>query len=664
MTAETPGKVVLSGQSSLRLAGDYLEVSDLVFRDGYTPRGEVISFRRDSNNLASHSRVTRVVIDNYSNPDRTQTVIWVALFGRNNTLDHNHFEGKTDAGPTVAVRLDTEASQNNNHQIRYNYFGPRPVFGSNGGESLRIGTSPYSLTRSETVVEDNFFDRCNGEVEIISNKSGGNVYRRNTFFESSGTLTLRHGSDTLVENNLFDGNGAPFTGGVRIINERQTVRNNYFRRLTGTRFSGALVVMNGVPNSPINRYNQVDGAVIEGNTFEGVAAIELAEGSDAERTAVPVNSVFRNNLIADANATSLFRIHDDLSGLAFIGNVAAEAPPAVIASGFRILAVPVRVDGAKTLAPVGDAGARGPFGVAKEETGVLWYPKTSPHSPFSGGRTIAVSAGEDTISNALGGATPGDVLMLAPGRYMESKFIELKAPVTIMAADGANGAAGQVELDFQRSTLFVLSGKGSLRMSGITVLGAEAPDATGNSFLISSWQGGRSNHIVEFENMKFSDFDVNNSFSIIKAAKGTFFDRVLIANSRFESLSGSVLKLDAETDDYGIYSAEFVSLTGNTFANIREPVVSIYRGGTDESTFGPNVTVSGSTFSAIGGGRAPMLELHGIQGLVFTDNTIRDAKAARLTITTGKPVVDVSGNTVAGDAAVSALTIIDLRAVK
>ncbi len=30
-----------------------------------------------------------------------------------------------------------------------------------------------------------------GEVEIISNRSGGNVYRRNVFFESRGTLTLR-----------------------------------------------------------------------------------------------------------------------------------------------------------------------------------------------------------------------------------------------------------------------------------------------------------------------------------------------------------------------------------------------------------------------------------------------------------------------------------------
>ena len=48
LEAETPGGVVLSGQSSLRLAGQYLIVSVLVFKDGYTPRNEVIGFRKDS----------------------------------------------------------------------------------------------------------------------------------------------------------------------------------------------------------------------------------------------------------------------------------------------------------------------------------------------------------------------------------------------------------------------------------------------------------------------------------------------------------------------------------------------------------------------------------------------------------------------------------------
>ena len=79
LTAQEPGKVILTGQSSLRLGGQFLVVSGLVFRDGYTPLNEVISFRRDSKTLAFNSRVTNTVIENYSNPDRTQRDTWVVM---------------------------------------------------------------------------------------------------------------------------------------------------------------------------------------------------------------------------------------------------------------------------------------------------------------------------------------------------------------------------------------------------------------------------------------------------------------------------------------------------------------------------------------------------------------------------------------------------------
>ena len=56
LTAEEKGKVFITGLSNLRLAGEYLVVSGLVFKDGYTPTSEVISFRRNKENLANNSR--------------------------------------------------------------------------------------------------------------------------------------------------------------------------------------------------------------------------------------------------------------------------------------------------------------------------------------------------------------------------------------------------------------------------------------------------------------------------------------------------------------------------------------------------------------------------------------------------------------------------------
>lgn len=111
LTAETKGKVFITGQSNLRLAGEYLEVSGLIFKDGYTPTLQVISFRQDKEYLANHSRVTEVVIDNFSNPERFEADYWVAMYGKYNRFDHNHLEGKRNKGVTMAVRLDTEDSQ-------------------------------------------------------------------------------------------------------------------------------------------------------------------------------------------------------------------------------------------------------------------------------------------------------------------------------------------------------------------------------------------------------------------------------------------------------------------------------------------------------------------------------------------------------------------------
>jgi hypothetical protein len=66
LRAQTAGKVVLSGRSDLRLAGNYLQVSNLVFRNGYAPGDAVVAFRESSKAVASNSRVTGLVIDDYT----------------------------------------------------------------------------------------------------------------------------------------------------------------------------------------------------------------------------------------------------------------------------------------------------------------------------------------------------------------------------------------------------------------------------------------------------------------------------------------------------------------------------------------------------------------------------------------------------------------------
>jgi poly(beta-D-mannuronate) lyase len=366
LTAETKGEVVITGRSSLRLAGKHLVVSGLVFRDGHAPGSSVIAFRAAEDDLANHSRVTEMVVENYNKPGERDRDSWVHLYGKHNRLDHSYFAGKTNLGSTIGVELNDEGSLENHHRIDHNYFGPRPELGFNGGETIRIGNSWSSMNDSLTVVENNLFYRCDGEHEIISNKSGGNIYRGNLFLESRGTLTLRHGNNNVVEKNVFFGNQVPDTGGVRVINKGQVVRNNYMHGLTGERFRGGLVVMNGIPNSPLNRYHQVDNALIENNSIIDVDFVELAAGSDEERTLPPINSVFRANLVYTDGGKNNIRKHDDISGIEFSNNsIHQDVELVEAANGLLYPADPA----------LADIGASKELAVLdRSDVGPSWYP--------------------------------------------------------------------------------------------------------------------------------------------------------------------------------------------------------------------------------------------------------------------------------------------------
>jgi len=644
LTAETSGGVFLTGQSNLRLAGEYLEVSGLVFKDGYTPTKEVISFRQNKENLAHNSRVTEVVIDNYNQPERYEVDFWVMMYGKNNRFDHNHLVGKRNKGVTMAVRMNTEESRENYHRIDHNYFGPRQILGSNGGETLRIGTSHYSRMDSYTTVENNYFDRCDGELEIISSKSGQNKILNNTFFESRGTLTMRHGNDTLVEGNVFFGNGVDHTGGIRVINARQTVRNNYMEGLKGTRFGGALVVMNGVPNGPINRYDPVIGALIENNTLVNSDNVQLGAGSDEERSGPPSDSRFESNLIFNDDGRDVFTVYDDMSGIDFKGNVLGSMAPPDFASGFSREAVELTRAKNGLMYPqsgVSEGASRDLAVTTKDMTGVSWYPKTEPIVPFQSGKIITVDPDEGALFAAVQAAEAGDTLSLRPGSYVVGKFLKLDKPLTFKAE-------GDVNLSFERSALFEILDGGSLQIIGVDISGKDAPDYKGNAVIRTSPYAMLQNYRLEIMDANFSDLDVNQSFNVIAGAKGTFADNILIKDSNFETVSGAILKLDTENEDYGIYNAEYLTIENSTFKDVEGALVDYYRGGRDESTFGPHFNMTDSTLENVGYGprnkSKTSIHLHGVQVTNISKNTFENNTPFLVTHTVSEPKTKIFNN--------------------
>ncbi len=643
LKAQEPGKVVIKGQSNLSISGSHLVVSGLVFKEGFTPTSEVISFRTSKNDLANHVRVHNTVIDGFSNPERYSADTWVAIYGKNNVFDHNSLLNKGNRGVTLAVKMTTKASQENGHVIEYNYFGPRQTLGSNGGETLRIGTSHYSRDYSNTVVQHNYFDRTSGELEIISSKACGNVIKGNVFFESQGTLTMRHGHNTLVENNYFLGNGKPNTGGIRIINEYQTVKNNYLYGLTGHRFRGALVIMNGVPNSPINRYNQVVDSHMRNNIVIDSDHIQLCAGSDAERSATPIGSSMHNNIIMSKTNLNPFTVYDDVSGISFEGNVVNDEATIPISNGFEKAPYSVtenqhglRVPEQSLIDAISFGDVKLP--VDKESAGASFYPKPGMSNNTVSGKTIAVAPGTDTIVAALKNSAAGDTLLLENGKeYLLKKFAEVNHPITLTTKPGDKAIVRS-----EKSSFFTIENGGALVLENIWIDGSESPDTAGNNVISTSRYSMNQNYSLAVRDCKVTNLDVNHSFDFLKVYRSTFADSIEIRDTEMTNVTGSILSLAEETDDLGMYNVENLSIIDSRFTDIRGPIANVYRGGTDESTFGPIVRVSGNEFTNAGHGKrnktGASFKFHGVQNLNISDSIWHNSSPLALHLTNGEPI--------------------------
>ncbi len=631
LMAEQKGKVFLEGKSRLRLAGQYLLVSGLYFRNGQTPGGGVIEFRENADNLAFYSRVTDCVIDEFNQTDRFKDDTWVHIYGQHNRFDHNYVGGKKNGGVTLAVHLNDEQNQENFHRIDHNYFGPRPRLGSNGGETIRVGTSTYSLTSSRTIIEENYFYRCNGEVEIVSIKSCDNIIRRNLFVECEGGLVLRHGNRNLIEGNFFLGNGKPHTGGVRVINAGHTIVNNYFADLKGDQFRSALTIMNGVPNSTINRYHQVRDVLIANNTFVNCDHIELAAGSDLERTARPENVRFVNNVFYNPTADSLFHVHDNISGISFDGTLTQSGSKPYLqgmstgnfkltkTSDGLIVPLPDKQGGSKSLAevtkditgmtrPKADvAGAVLPGSVGKmhlplkpAEAGPGWF-QPNHNSSTKVGKVWPVEAGEaEALYRVVQQAKAGDIIELTgAGNYPVSKTIIIKQPLTIRAKAGLS-ARPEVAYAGESSdfTLFSIENGGVLRLNGLSFNGTSESDVA--DCIIRTSQEPMIEHYSLFaDDCVFANL-ADSRKSAFRATKSTYADTIQFTNCVFTNISGDVLSLAAEKEDKGIYNAEYVILDNCLFTNVLMGALDLYRGGNDESTLGPFLTVDHCTFDRVG----------------------------------------------------------------
>jgi poly(beta-D-mannuronate) lyase len=386
LRAETPGGVMFKGESSIKFGGDYIVISGFYFYNGDDYDRDIpsslVQFRSNNGNRhAHHCRLTECAFVDYNfwevdsddddeDGDRTEKIWanskWIQVYGTNNRVDHCHFSGKIVRGALLVVEMVPQDGDDGTpyasyaHRIDHNSFGPNPVgWSENEFETVRVGTSSYANFRGDIVVEHNRFFQCDGEIEVISNKSSYNTYRDNVLIGCKGSLVLRHGDHCVVERNIILGLGRAETGGIRLNGEGHRIRGNYVEGVRGTGLRGGITLRAAgrVTGADTNGgYEQVrDVEVVHNTLVDCAVSLHLCELGSKDNSHRPTDTVVANNLVVSERGP-LVSWDVEPTGMTYAQNLLHGAATGVAGTGF-VVADPQMEWRADYLQRPGGAGA-------------------------------------------------------------------------------------------------------------------------------------------------------------------------------------------------------------------------------------------------------------------------------------------------------------------
>jgi len=677
LKAETAGEVFIEGVSSLKLSGNYLEVSGLFFRNGHSPKTNVIAFRTSAKEVANHSKVTNCVILDFNNLERDQDNIWVQFYGKQNELSNCYIAGKTNGGPTVRVDLKGNQSIRNYHNIINNHFGPRPRKGGARGETIQLGSSFTSMSPSNTTIANNLFEECNGEVEIISSKTNFNIIKNNVFYKSEGSVVTRHGNYVTVDGNYFIGDGVNDQyGGIRIINTGHWITNNLFYKIKGKNFRSPIAIMNGIPKSPLNRYNQVTDVVVAYNTFidsdspwqfgvgTNISQADVLPKSEI-RSARPLRTEVVNNVIYNSvgDANPIIE-HDKADGVTFASNIidnnGVDFSKRDGLTSKKLTLTPIGSDISAPVSGFSDVEVYNGFDfetitedvlgnsrdksnqvgaildvenikldiLNKANYGADWY---SNEVEVRDPKTHSVSNASELVAK-LKDAENGDILELNAEVFKISESLIIDKTITIQSK-------GNTEIVYEgaaNTPAFSLTPYGKLTVKNIKLIGNTS------NYAFASLKENMSNHF----GLEVIDSEISNFNYALRVYKQAFSEEITFKNTTIADCENGI-ELSEETNDRGDYNTEYLTIDNCTFNNVEQNVVDYYRGGYDESTIGGNLLITNSTFINSGSEEKNqrLLNHNGIVNVNINNNTFKNNKVKFVSILWGAKNNVESNNT-------------------
>lgn len=240
---------------------------------------------------------------------------WLNIDGDDCEVDYNTFTNRFNLGVWVSISgPDGGIAQHT--WVHHNHFFNHRFDGDNGGEPIRLGLSHKQSYSAFAVIEDNLFEKADGDPEAVSVKSRDNVIQYNTIVDSIGSIVLRHGHRNRVEGNIMLGGRS----GIRFYGKDHVIVNNLVANSTGT---GLAIGSGNVEEDHDSTGNeQVDRVLMAFNTLVGNAT---SISGEAQRPLGPRDCVVANNIVV-GGGPQLVTMPQGAAGFRWEGNIAHGAP--------------------------------------------------------------------------------------------------------------------------------------------------------------------------------------------------------------------------------------------------------------------------------------------------------------------------------------------------
>lgn len=301
--AKNPGKVILTGKVSIVMSGSYTTLANIVFKDG--GKEDAITIKGNGNRLTGCD----ISLNKTNGPV-------IMVYPKNNRIDHCNIHDFTKDDRWI--QKDPNSTSEDYILIDHNIIKNRKKGSAgNGYETIQLRNEDNKI-QSKSIIYQNMFEKCDGEIEMISIKSSNNIVANNTVVTTKATITLRSGFNNYIVNNKFLQNGTDDSGGLRVTGENHIIKSNLFKEINGGDTNNcAICVINKTSSSA--SYQQVKNLKVLNNIFlnnDCDIGLGISKGK-----LPPIDIEFSNNIFYKTSKNPVFSSKgSDCKNLVFNNN--------------------------------------------------------------------------------------------------------------------------------------------------------------------------------------------------------------------------------------------------------------------------------------------------------------------------------------------------------